>query len=414
MPDYCLYREHLKSGSNEASCLSCGRCVNSPILDTFIQRENEIQKRKGFGIAVDIGTTTIVMALLDLYTGGIIFRHSFINPQIIFGGDVISRVQAANDGNLENMRSLIAEGLIKGISLLLSKNGDTQIEEIVIAGNTVMIHLLLGFSCESLGVSPFKIKHTLKNQYAAKEIFPRNSEHSFLLKNNRAMSIRVIPWFSAYVGGDITSGLLSLLPEGKKRFLLLDLGTNGEIAFYNDKKLTVTSCAAGSAFEGQGGASNVISETAKLLREGKIDRTGLIAEMEGGGNQEKMAHTRKQVRGLQLAKSAIRSAVEILLDETGVNYESLEKVYLAGGIGQAVNVNDAVAIGVIPKELESAAAAAGNASLAGAVRYLISPLRANEDALSLLSDFNEINLGGHPKFNDLFIKYMFFNTRLFR
>jgi len=409
----CSYSGPRNPEGRSAGCIMCGKCNKFPVLDTFFKRGfssvEETQKREGFGIAVDIGTTTVVMALLDLKAGSIIVRHSFFNPQQVYGGDVISRIQAANDGHLEKLRLLITESLIKGTGEIFLKSGINHLDEIVIAGNTVMIHLLLGFSCESLGASPFKVNQKLKSIYAFKEIFPLYNERGASFAVDSLLPVRILPWFSAFVGGDIVSGLLSVLLEKKKIFMLLDLGTNGEIALFNDNRVTVTSCAAGPAFEGHGGASQVIAELAELIREKKIDETGLIAKEESGCPVKKMFFSQKQIRGLQLAKSAVRSAVDILLEESGLNYESIEKVYIAGGIGQAVNPQDAVITGLIPKELAFKCAAVGNASLAGAVRMLVSPLGANKDASSLLSDFKEINLGGHPRFNDLFAGYMFFS-----
>ena len=420
----------------QTNCLECGKCTavcgDFPILDTYLQSaEPKTQMRetfvRGYGTAIDIGTTTVVMALLDLKTGAIKARRSFFNPQRVYAGDVISRIRSANEGFLEKMRQLITESIIGGLGELLKAGGITggisSIDEMVIAGNTVMIHLLLGLPCESLGVSPFKINHTLKDIYSFNEIFALNNSAAPC----SLPQVKIIPWLSAFVGGDITSGLLSVLPEKKKRFLFIDLGTNGEIALFYDGETAVTSSAAGPAFEGLHApgasaqersadgtakavclntASGVIKCLAESVREGKIDKTGLL--------RGQTVFSQKQIRDLQLAKSAVRSAIDILLEYfnerqvSGLDYYSLDTVYFAGGIGQAINSDDAVTIGLIPQEFSGKCCAAGNTSLAGAVRTLVSPLRATEDTKRLVSAFKEINLGGHPRFNDLFAQYMFF------
>ena len=391
MPDGCT-----------GNCLLCGKCSNLPILDDFKMTPFNERSGEGYSIAVDLGTSTVIIALLDLKEGKIICRHSFYNPQRKFGTDVISRIHAANNGHLPELRQLITESIEKGIDALLNSSKIQKPEEMIIAGNTTMIHLLLGLTCESLGAAPFKPIHTLKDSYSYKEIFPLNNS-SFSAPCSQ-LHIKLIPWISAFVGGDITSGLLFLLhannPEMKrnKRFMLIDLGTNGEIALYDEGKLTVTSSAAGPAFEGAGGAADVIKKLADLVKEKKIDETGLL--------KERTFFSQKEIRDFQLAKSALRSGIEILFKESGLNYKSLDNLFLSGGIGQAVDVNDAAAIGIIPEELKEKTQAIGNSSLAGAVCFSLSKEKSLKSLQDIFLNYKEINLAQHPLFNDLFAQNM--------
>jgi len=385
------------------NCITCGKCGNFSILDSYNLRISS-EKREGFGIAVDIGTTTVVMALLDLSSGTIKARHSFMNPQRQFGPDVISRIKAANEGHLNEMQSMITEKIAGGFNTLTQTIKGQQLNEIIITGNTTIIYLLLGFPCESLGVVPFKPKYSLAERYKYGEVF---SDNTFA----PSLPVIFVPWFAAFVGSDITSGLLYVMTQQKKRFILIDLGTNGEMALYNEGNLIVTSTAAGPAFEGSasgGGASSVIKNLADLLRDKKIDETGLLDETINEKNDEKIIFSQKQIRDLQLAKSAVRSGLEILLHASNLDYNSIDTVFLAGGIGQAMNVTDAVDIGLIPSELASKTISAGNSSLGGAVRLLLSPSAAKEDIKKLFSFFKEINLAEYPGFNDMFTDYMFF------
>jgi len=333
---------------------------------------------------------------LDLSNGKIISRHCFINPQRKFGPDVISRIKAANEGHLNELRGLITESLLKGIKELLSlgKIQPNQIIDISIAANTTMIYLLLGFPCESLGCAPFKPSYSLAQQYIFNDIF---SSLEF------SCPVYIIPWFAAFVGGDIMAGLLHILPQEKKRFLFIDLGTNGELVLYNDGKLSVTSAAAGSTFESEkGGASGIINELALLLQSNKLDETGLLSSETSG------SLTQKDIRDLQLAKSAVRCGLEILIESENLTYNELDTIYLAGGIGQVLDINDAITIDLIPPELKDKSYAIGNAALGGSVHTLISPNASNIKIKKLLSNFTEINLALHPKFNDYFMKYITF------
>ncbi|MDR1130993.1 MAG: ASKHA domain-containing protein [Oscillospiraceae bacterium] len=379
-------------------CLACGKCESFSILDSFISSEISVEPRSGFGVAADIGTTSVVLALFDLASGKRLARHSFMNPQRRFGPDVISRIDAANRGHLKDLRRLITESVAAGIETLLTSAGvrPAQIADVTAAGNTTMTYLLLGLPCESLGVLPFKPAFELAEAYDFSGVFG--------LGDIRC-PLHVVPWLSAFVGGDIVAGLLHM-PEAKQsRFLLVDLGTNGEMALYDKGKLTVTSTAAGPAFEGSahgGGASAVLDDLAALVRAEYVDETGLLTS----GAPE--LFSQKEIRDLQLAKSAVRAGLEILLDSAGLDCDAIDAVYLAGGIGQAMDVNSAVTVGLLPAGLGGKSRAVGNASLGGAARLLLAPVRTAADMEKLLAAAREINLAKHPRFNELFMEHMYF------
>jgi len=400
------------------NCLVCGKCAGFAILDSFqtsiggvepqskMRDDNSIgveqrgghevalELREGYGIAVDIGTTTVVLALLDLSDGTVLARHSFMNPQRAFGPDVISRIHTANEGHLEELRRMIVQAVAVGLAELLAARGvvPVSVAHISIAGNTTMTHLLLGLPCESLGVIPFKPAFSLAERYAFADVFG---------DGNITCPLSIFPWFTAFVGGDIMAGLLHVLQENSKRFLLIDLGTNGEMALMDGNRLIVTSTAAGPAFEsGKGGASGAIHALAELVRAGTVDETGLL--------EGEAVFTQRQIRDLQLAKSAVRSGLEILLEIAGLAYSDLDAVYLAGGIGQAMAVRDAVEIGLLPGELREKARAVGNASLGGAALLLCAPKAVGTDIGRLQGVAEEVKLAEHPRFNDCFMEYIGF------
>ncbi|MDR1669345.1 MAG: ASKHA domain-containing protein [Oscillospiraceae bacterium] len=372
------------------NCLICGKCGRFSILETYEGGAAGLEARPGFGAAIDIGTTSAVLALLDLETGKTLARHSFMNPQRAYGPDVISRIHAANGGALPALRGAITEALGEGLRALMDSRGIRRLEDTVIACNTVMAHLLLGFSCESLGVSPFQPAHRLKEVYDLSELF--TGLHG---------PARIVPWLSAFVGGDIAAGILYVMPRGARRFLLADLGTNGELALFDGGKVTVTSTAAGPAFEGSGrpgGASKVLDDLAALVRRGLVDETGRLSD--------ESVFTQKEIRGLQLAKSAVRTGIEVL----GLSGGELDAVYLAGGIGQAMKAESAADVGLLPSGMVPLVRAVGNASLGGAARLLLSPGEAAADLRGLTENVTEINLAAHPRFQELFMEHMAFGN----
>ena len=335
-------------------------------------------------MAADIGTTGVVLALLDLSDGSVAARHSFLNPQRAVGADVISRISAVVNGRADELRRLITQGVARGARELLASAGAEpgRVRRVTVAANTVMAHLLLGLPCGSLGVYPFTPSPMPDAALDFEGVFGPGTGVD--------CPVRVIPWLGAYIGGDVAAGIAYVLHAHKNgSFMLIDLGTNSEMALYGGGVLRAASAAAGPAF-GAGSASNAVSALAQMVRGGLVDETGLLLERSGELSQE-------EVRGIQLAKSAVRAGAEILTDGA----PPPDAVYLAGGMGQALDVNDAAAIGLLPGPLAQKARAIGNAALGGAARMLFEPYPEIEKM-----DFTEVSLSSHPRFEELFMEHL--------
>lgn len=394
--------------------------------------QKEAVNETTYGIAIDIGTTTIALALVGMESGATIETVTLQNHQSAYGADVISRIQAANNGKLTELQNVVYADLKNGIATLLQKAsvGESSVEKIVIAANTTMVHLLLGYSCETLGMAPFT---------------PVNLGPVF---DDKAW---IFPSISTFVGGDIVSGLLACGVDGLERpALFLDLGTNGEIALGNKKGITVASTAAGPAFEGgnlscgvgsiegavcgvvlDGGkvknlttisngtpcgicGTGVVELVAELLREELLDETGLLEEeyFEEGfsiaeGTHGSVKLTQKDIREVQLAKAAIRAGIETLMAECDVTPEQLQTVYVAGGFGYKLNLEKAIQIGLLPESFAGKMVAVGNSSLAGAVLCLQQE-KNKERAIKLRDDAKELSLSDNRIFQELYIESMMF------
>lgn len=388
-------------------------------------------------VAIDLGTTTLAYALVDRKDGRIIKTHTSLNPQRNYGADVISRMKASVDGKKDILKSLIRMELEEGIKELTEKVGlePDQISQIVIAGNTTMIHLFMGYDCSSLGVYPFTPVNISTIRMEAKEVFSDIFQ----------MPLTILPGISVFVGGDILAGLLSCgFDKAEELRLFVDLGTNGELALGNRNKILVTSTAAGPAFEGVGiscgvgsipGAishvtiegeicryetigdrtpvgicgTGVIELTSELLGSGKLDDTGLLADpyFEHGYEIGGLRFLQKDVRELQMAKAAIRAGIELLVRKFGVACHEIDKVYLAGGFGYKMDVSKALHIGLFPPELTGRIEAVGNCSLAGAITSLTDEA-ADTRMMMLLQVAQEVHLSNEPDFNDLYIESISF------
>ena len=376
-------------------------------------------------LAIDIGTTTIAASLLDTKKKHVIKTVTGINHQRVFGADVLSRIDAANRGEGKKLQEMVLSDMSSLCRELGAGSQVTGLDiPVVISGNTTMEHLLQGLSCESLGVYPFTpvdiSLHTFKN-------------------------MTILPCISTFLGADIVSGMIACDMDRKDEIsILVDLGTNGEMLIGNRHKILAASAAAGPAFEGGnithgmagipgaidtvlmkedhvrvttiGGetpagicGSGVIETLYELKKEKMIDETGLLGKAyfdKGYPLAPDIIFTQRDIRMVQMAKSAIRAGIEILLDAYGVNYDRIDRLYLAGGFGQKINCAKAVGIGMLPEELAGRITPIGNSSLEGAVLYAMNQAPA-ERFTKAAEISEEISLSEHDLFNDLYMKYMF-------
>lgn len=385
-------------------------------------------------VVVDIGTTTIAMQLISDDTGESLDTFTAINRQRAFGADVISRIQASNDGNLETLKKIIRDELLEGLKAFNYKN--RNISQIVLAGNTTMVHIFMGYSCKTLGIYPF-------------DAFNLNIINTTF----EGIPLIILPGISTFVGADITSGILaSNMDTNEKICILIDLGTNGEMVIGNKDKLLVTATAAGPAFEGgniccgtgsvAGAICNVsmkdkkvcsiktigdkplvgicgtgiVEIVSEMLRENIIDETGLFDDeyfddgftIGTSKDGDRIYFTQKDIREIQLAKSAVRAGIEILLLRYGVTSDDIDKVYLAGGFGYRIDVGKAIEIGMFPEKFSDKIVTVGNSSLNGCVRFATdNTLIERTNRICELAQ--EINLSSDKVFNDLYTKYMYFN-----
>lgn len=391
-----------------------------------------------YGLAVDIGTTTIAYALVNLQSTKEENFYSQLNLQQQYGADVISRIQKANEGELVNLKECITKQLTEGIYYFLSET--CQLDRIVISANTAMVHLLMGYSCEGLGAYPFREIYT--------DMISTATDTLLFMKEK--IPITIMPGISAFIGGDILSGIAFLsLGKEEKRELFIDLGTNAEMALCDGKgHILVTSAAAGPAFEGGNiscGTGSVPGAVchAKMMENGLsvstirkdfpvgicgsglldiifelkkaniIDETGLFIEQffETGypvceGINKKMIYiTQNDVREFQYAKSAIRTAIEILLERSGLIYDELDHVYLAGAFGTFMNFEKAAGVGLFPEKWRDKIEIVGNTSLLGAVGYLT---KANErEVYNLKDSCQEIYIANEASFQEKYLRYMY-------
>ena len=384
--------------------------------------ENDV-KRIDNALCIDIGTTTVAFSYIK--NGKQCGEYRTVNPQRSFGADVISRIEAANRGRLKELRRLIVFEILKGMKIAC---GGENPSRIIIAANTAMVHMLLGYSCTGLGAYPFS-PVTL------------DTENTKIAELGN-IPVTVIGGISAFVGGDIVSGIYaSKMAESGELSLLADLGTNGEMALGNSEKILVTSTAAGPAFEGGGiscgtgsvdGAvcgvdldggvirtigdkkpcgicgTGIIELIAELLRHGIIDKTGLLSERYFDGGYpltDDIRLTQQDIRAVQAAKSAVFSGIKTLLHEYGEEPNDVKNVYLAGGFGHGLNLKKAEKIGLLPEGAAEKAKILGNGALAGAVRLAAD----GGEGISRIKEISsDVLLGGSEYFSKLYIENMEF------
>lgn len=395
--------------------------------------------------ACDIGTTTVVCHLIDGISGNIIATESAPNAQKNYGADVVSRIERAGAGELQKLHEVIAGQIETMLEKLCEKSHKKKkIQRLAVAGNTVMCHLFAGISPEAIGVAPFMPEELFGKEYTGSSVGIDCCE-----------IVNILPCVAGYVGSDITADVLAAVPEDGGQWLLLDIGTNGEMLLGNAKDGYVCcATAAGPAFEGAeitmgmpaaDGAiasvtyknhrlsvgtigekdavgicgSGLLDALAVFLEAGLMDESGMLMEVEEVPDElsgyigtyegqpcvwlsEKVCVTQEDVRNLQLAKAAIAAGIEILLKEKAFEYKDVTEVLLAGGFGSFLNKESAAKIGLIPKELLPVTEAVGNAAGEGAVFAAISN-DARNHLLEIRSEMHYLELSMHPAFSDLYM-----------
>lgn len=421
------------------------------------------------GMAFDIGTTTIVGYLMDLSTGQELAVVSILNPQTKFGGDVISRVTYA--GQAEDGVEQLQRAVVGAVNQLVGEAAEqasvsrNQIYAVTIAANTCMHHLFLGISPKSIAVAPYVPVISEPLVAPAPDL---------AIEINSVGRIMLLPNIAGFVGADTAAVLLATEMEQQEQMtLMIDIGTNGEIALGSADGIYACSAAAGPAFEGAqissgmrgavgaidhiffgdqvdysviGGVapigicgSALLDAVAGLLELGIVDSKGRILKVEGlpadlpaalakrvveaedqlaflvakaseTGHGRPIMITQGDIRQLQLAKGAMAAGVQILLEKRDIPVEGVGQVLLAGAFGNYLNPHSACVIGLIPQQLESKIRTIGNAAGAGAKTALLSASEYRR-AAAIAEQVRFVELGSYPTFNRIFAKSTYFKTR---
>lgn len=359
-------------------------------------------------ILADLGTTTIVLMLVEKKTGRILEINKEMNPQRKYGADVISRMEHAMEGKNKELSDLVNVVIDRAITEWKTKGHAP--DQIILAGNTVMTHLLMNYDISGLSRAPFKPVTTMSVSFESAEI-----------------NGITVPGISAFVGGDIVAGMLVckrlMQAEKVSRALLIDLGTNGEMALISPEGNLCTATAAGPAFEGGFGGrmygADVIAAVAELRRKEVVDETGLMAQpyFSEGYEEGEVQIRQEDIRALQVAKAAVFAGIRILLEEAGISAQEIERVYLAGGFGYMLSVEAACDIGLIPAVLGEKTIAIGNAALSGAYLYGCQERTGDSDqggdvldlqdpVQELIQNTRSINLAEKEHFNDYYLQAM--------
>ena len=445
-------------------------CITAVMYESKIAGlEPQDTSKTMLGMAFDIGTTTIVGYLLDLYSGKELSVVSTLNPQTAFGADVISRLTFASheENGLIKLQGVVVEAINKLIAEAVQKAFVTksQIYGISIAGNTCMHHIFLGINPQSIAVSPYVPALSESLVLDASEL---------KISINQAGKVFMLPNIAGFVGADTVAVLLSTeLDRSEDIKLVIDIGTNGEIALGSREKMVACSAAAGPAFEGAqissgmrgavgaidhvyyrdkleysviGGGeplgvcgSALLDTVAGLVELGILNRRGkflaydqltnpvahrfkknliqyegqgafLLAEASITGHGRPIIITQSDIRELQMAKGAMAAGVRVLMETYGIQAKDIKEVLLAGAFGNYLNPHSACVIGLIPLELESKIKMIGNAAGTGAKLALLSSSEFRR-AKDIAEVVKFVELGSYPRFNSIFGECTYFNVK---
>ena len=416
-------------------------------------------EEKIYGIAVDIGTTTVVTYLIDIETGALVDIESILNPQIKYGEDVISRITYSLNKGVSIPHNSIVDGINTMIKKLCDRNriNSSSIYEMTAVGNTAMHHIFLNINPRSLSVSPFTPVVSKNLDIKARDIG---------IEINPSGNIHVLPVISGFVGADTVGVLLATgLYKNDEISLAIDIGTNGELVLGDKEKMVSCSCAAGPALEGghlgfgmraSTGAiesvfidkdsfdtfyktinnskprgfcgSGIIDIVAEMLKVGIIDSSGKIIENGNDRIRKNKTNNHKEfvvewkektdidkdivitssdIREIQLAKGAIMTGINILLEKMKISADKIENLYLAGAFGNYIDIKNAIRIGLIPNIPLERIKPVGNAAGEGAKISLMSNEKRIEENI-LIKKIDYIELASENNFNEEFVKSLRF------
>ena len=421
------------------------------------------------GLAVDLGTTKIAGYLVDMETGRTLTSRGIMNPQIAYGEDVISRMVFAMDSPAQaaQLQRLVVEALDKIAAEMCTEMGaqTTDIVEAVVVGNTAMHHLFLRLPTEQLSLAPYVPGVGTSLDVKARDVGLHIAPGGY---------IHLLPNIAGYVGGDHVAVLLAIdMIHAEGVVLALDIGTNTEVCLANHGRLTSLSCASGPAFEGAhirhgmraargaiehlrlvddrlelktiGDApavglcgSGILDTLAQLYLGGVVDERGRMGEhprvrddgkhrefvivgederpaglgAEDGRESQTLTFTQKDVRELQLAKGAMRTGIQVLLEANELAGDEIDKVIIAGAFGTYIDVTSAIAVGMLPRLPLDRFEQVGNAAGMGAKLALISQSMRDE-ARAMADRVGYIELATAPRFMQVFSQSMYLGEDLF-
>ncbi len=356
------------------------------------------------GIAVDLGSTNIGVSCFDMNHKKEICSFSFLNPQHIYGADVISRIKRCIDDSvhLEIMKKCVEDCLQKELKHLLGFDYQ-NIKTVVYTGNTTMMHIIRGLTVDGLAYAPFE-----------------PIDLSYFREEKDGVTYHYLPGFSAFVGADILAGAYYLqLGNNSSYDLLIDLGTNGEILLINKERGYATSTACGPVFDhvvtGAKYGSESMRVIAQSIKKGLIDSTGKLIDSlfdTGICIDQNIVIKQDNIRNFQLAKGAIYAGIQCLLEKSNIRIQDVDKVYISGGLGFYMDKEDVFTLNMLPIQWKNRIQICGNTSLEGAKQYMLANEMERTQILHTYSSmYNRVvslELANLDTFNEVFIKSLEF------
>jgi uncharacterized 2Fe-2S/4Fe-4S cluster protein (DUF4445 family) len=412
------------------------------------------ESARNFGAALDLGTTTLVLHVVDLETGHTKGIAASLNGQTRFGDDVITRIfHASRPGGLEELNATVVEDINRLVTEACAEAGieGRDVTCMQVAGNTTMTQLLLSIDPAQIRKEPY---------VATANFFPQVSAREIGIGLHPAAMVSAAPAVASYVGGDIVSGIVAVgLAEREETALFIDLGTNGEMVLGNREWLAVAACSVGPAFEGSGircgsraapgaiqevevadGGETVVFSTigdaevtgicvsglidllASLRAQGVLDRGGKIQEgaapsrvrrgSEGlefvvsAGSGREIFVTQPDLDNLMRSKAAVYAASALLVRRMGIPFDEVERIYIAGGFGNYLDVDKAIRIGLLPDLPRERFTFVGNASLLGA-KIGLRFEKAREHARKVNPMMTSFELSGDNAYHEEFMSALF-------